>query len=98
MGGYIYTIIEILTYRNTCILKAHNTWEDINMSNNMSNKKTVKPDNKIKLQLSVNQDTRKTAKFMALKHDTTVSALFEDFIKACNKNPKLVDLIKDSLK
>lgn len=67
----------------------------------MSNKKTVKPDkpdNKIKLQLSVNQDTRKTAKFIALKHDTTVSALFEDFIKAVNKNPKLVDLIKDSLK
>lgn len=67
----------------------------------MSNKKTVKPDkpdNKIKLQLSVNQDTRKTAKFIALKNDTTVSALFEDFIKAVNKNPKLVDLIKDSLK
>lgn len=57
-----------------------------------------KPDNKIKLQLSVNESTRKTAKFVALKHDTTVSALFEDFIKACNKNPKLVDLIKDSLK
>lgn len=63
------------------------------------NKKNVKSDNnKIKLQLSVNESTRKTAKFIALKHDTTVSALFEDFIKACNKNPKLVDLIKDSLK
>lgn len=65
------------------------------------NKKNIKvksDNNKIKLQLSVNESTRKTAKFVALKHDTTVSALFEDFIKACNKNPKLVDLIKDSLK
>ena len=62
-------------------------------------KKPIKSsDNKIKLQLSVNESTRKTAKFVALKHDTTVSGLFEDFIKACNKNPKLVDLIKDSLK
>ena len=62
-------------------------------------KKPIKSsDNKIKLQLSVNESTRKTAKFIALKNDTTVSALFEDFIKAVNKNPKLVDLIKDSLK
>ncbi|WP_304428175.1 hypothetical protein [Romboutsia ilealis] len=60
-------------------------------------KKNTK-DNKIKFQLSINESTRKTAKFVALKHDTTSSALFEDFIKAVNKNPKLVDLIKDSLK
>lgn len=53
---------------------------------------------KVKFQLSINSKTKKTAKFIALKNDTTVSALFEDYIKAIDKNPNIIKLIKDSIK
>ena len=50
---------------------------------------------KVKLQLSVDEKIKKTSKFIALKNDTTVSALFEDYIKAIDKNPKLIQLINE---
>ena len=51
---------------------------------------------KVKLQLSVDKIIKKTSKFIALKNDTTVSALFEDYIKAIDKNPKLIQLINEA--
>ena len=53
---------------------------------------------KSKLQLSIDEKTKKSAKFIALKNDTTISALFESYIKAIDKNPQLVKLIKNSTK
>lgn len=51
---------------------------------------------KKKLNLSVDTKLIKTSKFIALKNDTSVSELFEDYIKAIDKNPQLIKLIKDS--
>lgn len=54
--------------------------------------------NKVKLQLSIEEKTKKTAKFIALKNDTNISALFEEYIRAIDKNPQLIKLIKESTK
>ena len=54
--------------------------------------------NKVKLQLSIEEKTKKTAKFIALKNDTTISALFEEYIRAIDKNPQLIKLINESTK
>lgn len=51
---------------------------------------------KKKLNLSVDTKLIKTSKFIALKNDTSVSELFEDYIRAIDKNPQLIQLIKDS--
>ncbi len=52
--------------------------------------------NKVKLQLSIEEKTKKTAKFIALKNDTNISALFEEYIRAIDKNPQLIKLIRES--
>lgn len=54
--------------------------------------------NKAKLQLSIEEKTKKTAKFIALKNDTNISALFEEYIRAIDKNPQLIKLIRESTK
>lgn len=51
---------------------------------------------KKKLNLSVDTKLIKTSKFIALKNDTSVSELFEDYIRAIDKNPQLIKLIKDT--
>lgn len=51
---------------------------------------------KKKLNLSIDTKLIKTSKFIALKNDTSVSELFEDYIKAIDKNPQLIKLIKDT--
>ncbi|HBG0137524.1 TPA: hypothetical protein KPB65_003681 [Clostridioides difficile] len=63
----------------------------------INNTKSIK-NNKVKLQLSIGEKTKKTAKFIALKNDTNISALFEDYIKAIDKNPQLIKLIRESTK
>lgn len=57
---------------------------------------TKTPNNKVKLQLSIEEKTKKTAKFIALKNDTNISALFEEYIRAIDKNPQLIKLIRES--
>ena len=52
--------------------------------------------NKVKLQLSIEEKTKKTAKFIALKNDTNVSTLFEEYIRAIDKNPELIKLIREA--
>ena len=52
--------------------------------------------NKVKLQLSIEEKTKKTAKFIALKNDTNVSTLFEEYIRAIDKNPQLIKLIREA--
>lgn len=52
--------------------------------------------NKVKLQLSIEEKTKKTAKFIALKNDTNISALFEEYIRAIDKNPQLIKLIREA--
>lgn len=59
---------------------------------------TTKSNTKAKLQLSIDEKTKKTAKFIALKNDTNISALFEEYIRAIDKNPQLIKLIKESTK
>lgn len=51
---------------------------------------------KKKLNLSVDEKLIKTSKFIALKNDTSVSELFEEYIKAIDKNPQLIKLISDT--
>lgn len=53
---------------------------------------------KTKLQLSIEEKIKKTAKFIALKNDTNISALFEEYIRAIDKNPQLIKLIRESTK
>ena len=48
---------------------------------------------KKKLQLTVQDDLIKDAKYIALKHDRSISQLLEDYIKAIKQNPELIDLI-----
>ncbi|CED95119.1 Uncharacterised protein [Clostridioides difficile] len=57
---------------------------------------TKTPNNKVKLQLSIEEKTKKTAKFIALKNDTNISALFEEYIRAIDKNPQLIKLIREA--
>ena len=66
------------------------------MSNTKSNNN--KSNTKVKLQLSIEEKTKKTAKFIALKNDTNISALFEEYIRAIDKNPQLIKLINESTK
>lgn len=64
----------------------------------MSTEVIVKSDKNEKKKLNLSVDTKliKTSKFIALKNDTSVSELFEDYIRAIDKNPQLIQLIKDS--
>lgn len=61
----------------------------------MSTEVIVKNEKK-KLNLSIDTKLIKTSKFIALKNDTSVSELFEDYIRAIDKNPQLIKLIKDT--
>lgn len=69
-----------------------------NKSSRINNINNINNTHKVKLQLSIEEKIKKTAKFIALKNDTNVSNLFEDYIRALDKNPKLIKLIKDSTK
>lgn len=48
---------------------------------------------KKKLQLTIQDDLIKDAKYIALKHERSISQLLEDYIKAIKQNPQLIDLI-----
>lgn len=50
---------------------------------------------KKKLTLSVENDLIKTAKVKAVQYDCSVSELFENYIKAIEKNKQIIELIKD---
>lgn len=50
---------------------------------------------KKKLTLSVDENLIKTAKVKAIQHDTSVSTMFEEYIKAIQKNKQIVDLIRN---
>lgn len=64
----------------------------------MSTEVITKSDKNEKKKLNLSIDTKliKTSKFIALKNDTSVSELFEDYIRAIDKNPQLIKLIKDT--
>lgn len=49
---------------------------------------------KKKLTLSVEENLIKTAKVKAIQFDCSVSELFEEYIKAIQKNKQVIDLIK----
>ena len=48
---------------------------------------------KKKLQLTIQDDLIKDAKYLALKHERSISQLLEDYIKAIKQNSQLIDLI-----
>lgn len=48
---------------------------------------------KKKLQLTIQEDLIKEAKYIALKNERSISQLLEDYIKAIKQNPQLIDLI-----
>lgn len=50
---------------------------------------------KKKLTLSVDEKLIQSVKIQAIKHNTTVSELLEDYIKAINKRKEIVELIKN---
>lgn len=50
---------------------------------------------KKKLTLSVDEKLIQSVKIQAIKHNTTVSKLLEDYIRAINKRKEIVELIKN---
>lgn len=50
---------------------------------------------KKKLNLSVDANLHKAVKHIAINEDATVSELFEDYIKAIQKNSEIIKVIKD---
>ena len=50
---------------------------------------------KKKLTLSVREDLIKTAKVKAIQFDCSVSELFEEYIKAIQKNKQIIELIRN---
>lgn len=53
---------------------------------------------KEKLNLSIDKELKKAVKHIAIAQDTTVSVLFEDYIKAIQKNQDMTKVIKQMSK
>lgn len=51
--------------------------------------------NKRKLNLSINEELHKAIKHIAISHDTTVSSLVEEYIRAIQKNKEVIKVIKN---
>lgn len=50
---------------------------------------------KKKLTLSIDENLIKSIKIQAIKHNTTVSSLLEDYIRAINRRSEVIGLIKN---
>jgi len=50
---------------------------------------------KKKLTLSIDEKLIQSIKIQAIKHNTTVSGMLEDYIRAMNKKSQVIELIKN---
>ena len=50
---------------------------------------------KKKLTLSIDEKLIQSIKIQAIKHNTTVSEMLEDYIRAINKKSQVIELIKN---